>query len=108
MHRFLKDKINWKEKGFILGTNHIVYLKPLFLFDEVHIYTGVGKIGNSSVTFISLITNGKEPVAVAYSVLVAYNFIEDKSILVPGEWREVFLNVDRRLLSFIEKNQPEL
>ena len=108
MHRFMKGLIDWKEKGFILGTNHIVHLKPLFLFDKVSIYTGVGKIGKASVNFISLITNGKEPVAVAYSTLVAYNFMENKTIPVPEEWRQIFFNTDKRLLDFIEKNQHGL
>ncbi len=103
MHRFLEGMIDWKEKGFILGTNHIVYVHPLFLFDQVRIYTGVGKIGNRSVTFVNLLTNGAgKHVAYAYSVLVSYNFEEEKSIPVPEEWREVFEKTDEKLLKFFE------
>ncbi len=104
MKRYLDGMIDWKSRGFILGTNHIVYLRPLFLFDDVHIYTGVGKIGNRSVTFVNLITNGKEPVAVAYSVLVAYNFLEEKSIAVPDDWRKIFEKVDEKLVRFLNEN----
>ena len=104
MRRFLEGMIDWKEKGFILGTNHIVYVHPLFLFDKVKIFTGVGKIGNRSVTFVNLLTNGEgKHVAYAYSVLVSYNFEEEKSIPVPEEWREVFEKTDEKLLKFFEK-----
>jgi len=104
MHRHLQGLIDWKEKGFILGTNHIVHLAPLHLFDEVHIYTGVGRIGNRSVTFVNLITNGKgETVATAYSILVAYNFLENRSIPVPEEWRKIFGETDKKLLTFFNK-----
>ncbi len=103
MHRFLKDTIDWKERGFILGTNHIVHLAPLFLFDEVHIYTGVGKIGNKSVTFVSLITNGEGvPVSVGYSRLVAFNFITNRSIPVPDEWKKVFQQKDEAILKLLD------
>ncbi|NPA43121.1 MAG: acyl-CoA thioesterase [Chlorobi bacterium] len=100
-YRFMKDLIDWEEKGFILGTNHIVHLHPLFLFDDVHIYTGVGAVGNRSVTFVNLITNQHGTVAaVGYSVLVAYNFKEGDSIPVPSEWRELFRRRDEKLLHF--------
>ncbi len=95
----LDNLIDWKERGFILGTNHIVYLKPLFLFDTVTIYTGVGRVGEKSVTFVNLLQNQKrETVAVAYSVLVAYDFIHDKTIEVPAEWRKIFEETDQMLL----------
>ncbi len=101
MHTYLKDLIDWEEKGFILGTNHIVYKHPLYLFDRVKIYTGVGKIGNSSVTFVNLLTNGQNvPVAYAYSVLVSFNFLKNRSIPVPDAWRNIFLKTDRKLLDF--------
>jgi len=107
-YRFLKDLIDWEEKGFILGTNHIVHLAPLFLFDDVHIYTGVGDIGNRSVTFVNLITNGQgTPVSVGYSKLVAFNFKENKSIPVPEEWKEVFLQKDASLMAFLKENGAE-
>ena len=104
MHRFLENMINWKEKGFILGTNHIVHLAPLFLFDEVHIYTGVGRIGNRNVTFISLINNSKgEMAAVGYSILVAFNFLKNRSILIPEEWKNIFIKTDEKLMTFFNK-----
>ncbi len=101
---FLADLIDWKERGFILGTNHIIYLKPLFLFDRVRIFTGVGKIGERSVTFVNLLQNQKgKSVAVAYSVLVAYDFIRDKTIGIPGEWRNIFKKVDKELLAYLSE-----
>ncbi len=104
MKKYLDGLINWKDKGFILGTNHIVYLHPLFLYDTVHIYTGVGRVGNRSVTFVSLMTNGTKTVAVAYSVLVSFDFLKNQSIEVPLEWRKIFEQTDRDLQQFLLKD----
>jgi acyl-CoA thioesterase FadM len=78
----------------------------LFLFDRVKIYTGVGKTGNRSVTFLTLMTNEQNrPVAVAYSVLVAYNFLENHSIPVPAQWKKIFKETDARLMEFMAKKR---
>ena len=68
-HKYLGKLIDWKERGFILGTNHMIYVHPLFLFDRVRIYTGVGKIGRRSAAFVNLLTN-HEGVHVAYGYSV--------------------------------------
>jgi len=98
-HKYLGELIDWKERGFILGTNYMIYVHPLFLFDRVRIHTGIGRMGRRSVTFVNLLTNheGKH-VAYAYSVLVAYDFLRGKSIDVPLSWRERFEKTDRFLL----------
>ncbi|NPA46916.1 MAG: acyl-CoA thioesterase [Chlorobi bacterium] len=103
-HKYLGNLIDWKERGFILGTNHMIYVHPLFLFDRVRIYTGVGRMGRRSVTFVNLLTNQEGVhVAYGYSVLVAYDFIRGRSIDVPSSWRERFEKTDRFLLDMFSE-----
>jgi acyl-CoA thioester hydrolase len=98
---YLRHLIDWKTRGFILGTNHMIYVHPLYLHDRVRIYTGVGRIGNRSVTFVNLLTNAEgKPVAHAYSVLVAYDLVNGRSIPIPPSWREAVEKTDRFLLEY--------
>jgi len=100
---FLGRLIDWKERGFILGTNHMIYVHPLYLSDRVRIHTGVGRLGQKSVTFVNLLTNGNGlPVAYAYSILVAYDFVHQRSIPVPDAWRKVIEETDRFLLDYFK------
>ncbi len=105
IRNLLGDEINWKDRGFILGTNHVVYVHPLFLFDKVVVRSGVARIGERSVTFVSLVENGQgKPSAYGYAVLVAYDFENKRSIPVPEVWRERFEKTDRFLLDYFGQN----
>jgi acyl-CoA thioester hydrolase len=46
----LKDKINWKENGFILARTELDHLVPIFLGDTIYCYTKTQKIGTKSIT----------------------------------------------------------
>ncbi len=102
-HRYLAEEIDWKTKGFVIGTNHIVYAKPLYLFDKVRIFTGIGKIGEKSITAVQLIQNQRgDNIAYAYSVLVALDFVTGKTIPVPADWKKKMSDTDKRLLAFFQ------
>lgn len=89
----LLPDIDWKKTGFILAHVSIDYLAPVFLGDKVKVYMRAGKIGSKSVTLECLITktdkNGERPTAKGTNIIVAFDYIENRSVEIPEEWKQV-------------------
>jgi acyl-CoA thioester hydrolase len=81
-----------KQQGIILAHNSIDYKAPLFIHDKVFVYTRCSKLGTKSIELSWAIVrekpNGEEIVAQGLSVLVCYDYVEEKSIEVPAQQRE--------------------
>lgn len=87
--------VNWSETGVILASISVSYKKIIGLKDQVFVHTRCSKIGNKSMTLDYMITNDNEEIfAMASSVLVAYNYRENKTVEVPDEWREKLMRYD--------------
>ena len=83
-------KIDWMQEGMILGKIEIDYLEPILLNDAIKVRVWCSKIGNKSfeLSYLLLkISEGEEKeMAKAKSIMVCFNYIENKSILMPEEW----------------------
>jgi len=90
----LKREIDWDKKGFILAHASIDYKMPIYLRDEVFCFTRTLALGTKSVTLQSSIVKRKDEklleCASAKGILVAMDYSENKSILLPEEWRKQF------------------
>ncbi len=85
------DKINWSENGFILARAVVDFKAPVYLTDEeIIVYTKCSKIGNKSfdLNYTMVKTNNRQEVAKGITTLVAYSYGENKTILIPEEWKE--------------------
>jgi acyl-CoA thioester hydrolase len=85
-----RDKINWKDKGFVLARTEIDHLESLFLSDEVYCFTKVEKIGTKSLTLKNTVakktSNGLIPCAGGIGILVAMDYVSKISIELPTDW----------------------
>ena len=82
---------DWNSQGIILVRNEIDYLKPIFLHDKPLVFVSLSEIGNKSFTLSYQIKVGDNLVTTGKSVMVAYDSVISKSILIPKKMREALL-----------------
>ncbi|MFN4234861.1 MAG: acyl-CoA thioesterase [Bacteroidia bacterium] len=89
--KHIKD-LDWKHKGLILAKTEVDFLVPILLEDKVEIETYCTKIGNKSFELAYRVFKVNYPskilAAKGSSVLVAFNYIEQKSIPVEESWKK--------------------
>jgi acyl-CoA thioester hydrolase len=83
--------LDWKTKGLILAKTEVEFLSPILLEDLVEIETYCTKIGNKSfeLTYRVFKKKNNERILAAKgsSVLVSYNYIDQKSIPLEESWK---------------------
>lgn len=92
------DKSWSKSVGIILARVEVDYKAPIFLHDNVFVYTRCVKIGTKSLTFESMIIrekNGTEEIlARVVAVLVCYDYEKETTIEVPQAHRDIVMNYE--------------
>ena len=91
MHFFghlLGHNWDWDKDGIILLKNEIEYLKPVLLEHKPLIYIGVERIGNKSFALNYRLEVEGELYCKGVSLLVAFNYIEQKAQSIPSEMRD--------------------
>jgi acyl-CoA thioester hydrolase len=90
----LGDKNNWDETGVILARTEIDYLVPVFLHDNIKVYTHVSKFGNKSFDITNRIVkriDDKEVIcANAKSVMVCMDYRKRAAFEIPDDWKLAF------------------
>jgi len=88
-----KENINWNKKGFVLARTETDHLAPVFLNDRIFCFTKVIKTGNKSIRMKSSILKKENDELIECArglvILVARDYILNKSIEVPEKWREL-------------------
>lgn len=84
-------EINWKKWGFILAKISIEYIQPVFLEEEIYVYTKCSRLGNKSFDLSHSIVKVKDEkeieVAKGVAVIVCYDYEKNDSMLIPENWR---------------------
>jgi acyl-CoA thioester hydrolase len=81
------------EEGMILAEIRVAYRSPAFYGETITVETRVERIGRTSFGMVHRMTAPETRygparlIAVADSVLVAYDYQEEKPIAVPDDWR---------------------
>lgn len=88
----LGANVNWNSRGIIVAKATIDYKVPVFLRDNIVVKTRVARIGKKSFDIeyhlIHIATDKTEVLkAIAHTVMVCYNYEENKTIEMPIEWR---------------------
>lgn len=81
---------SWLDLGVILADAHLTYRAPILFDCQVRVGARVVRLGNKSLTMINRLDDagdGRE-FATAVTVLVAYDYRKNSSILIPEDWRE--------------------
>ena len=83
---------NWQHIGMVVARLELDFKLPVLWGEQMMVETRVTEIGQKSMQIENLIFAGKESAsytirAVGRTVLVCFHYTENKSILVPTEWR---------------------
>jgi acyl-CoA thioester hydrolase len=90
---------NWsQQQGIILAHVSIDYKQPLFIRDNVFVYTRCSKLGKKSIELSWVIVrekaSGEEIIAQGVVVLVCYDYTESKTVEVPLIQKEKIMNYE--------------
>jgi len=97
-NQLFKNTINWNERGFVLARTEINHLLQIYISDEIFCYTKVIKLGTKSITIknsICKLENNKLiECANGIGILVAMDYADNQSIVVPIEWKKAMENFE--------------
>ena len=81
---------SFMEIGVILADVHITYLAPIYFGEPVKVGVDVIKLGTKSMIWAQNIVDVKtdKELAKGEVILVTYDYREEKTIIIPNEWRE--------------------
>ena len=84
-------KHEWQETGMIVARIEVDFKSPIFLHDTLVVETRVSLIGTKSMVFdydfIVMNDSGQTLKATGKTVMVCYHYIENRSLIVPDDWR---------------------
>lgn len=87
-----------QQQGIILAHVSIDYKLPLFIKDNVFVYTRCSKLGKKSIELSWVIVREKssteEIIAQGIAVLVCYDYTENKTVEVPLIQKEKIMNFE--------------
>ncbi len=83
----LGDVVDWKSRGIILARTEVDYRFPLFLQDKPVVKVRCSQVGNKSFVMSYLIEEEGKVFAEGNTVMVCYDFVENKPFPMPDEWR---------------------
>lgn len=86
--------------GVIAASVKIDYLKPIFMKTRILVETHVAYIGNKSLTMEHQLVeeNTGNVLSTCSVVLVCYDFKEQVSIPMPGEWKNQIMLYDKNVI----------
>lgn len=92
----LFDGENFFDFNLIVADIHISYRAPIKLNQKVKVWIRTEKIGNKSFVFAYEIRDDEsgQVLATAESIMVTYDYRQQKSIPVPSEWRNAISELE--------------
>jgi acyl-CoA thioester hydrolase len=82
--------------GIILADVQLTFRKAIQFGDPVRVGVRITRIGNKSMTSEYVIEDGRDAseFATGTSVLVAYDYHNNRSVSIPEEWRKAILELE--------------
>ncbi len=84
---------DWSKKGIILAKAVVDYIVPVRFNDDVSIYTRCSRLGSKSfdLQYKLVRTDGNHEILLsdASTVMVAFDYDEQKTIEIPAEWKDL-------------------
>jgi acyl-CoA thioester hydrolase len=86
------------EVGVIIVSTNITYHLPIFLDDQIKVGVRVSNCGTTSIRFEHCIVDrdGEKFYTSAETVMVTYDYEQDRSVPVPESWREAITAFEGR------------
>src|SRR5436190_12201543 len=103
--RYFNDIVDWtydwSKEGIILAKADIDFIKPIHFHDEIIIFTRCSRLGNKSFDLQYQIMSYKDGEEILMSdcttVMVAFDYVNKKSIVIPDEWKQVLRKYEGNL-----------
>ncbi len=98
---YFREAVNWDWQvvGMILAKSTIEYFKPLLIRDKAEVWLRVSRLGSKSFEMENIVVrnteNGPEIITKCTSVLVTYDYRNEKSVLVPEHVRDAVLEREK-------------
>jgi acyl-CoA thioester hydrolase len=88
----LGNSIDWTQSGLVQARVEIDFLFPVFLKDQIEVFTRCSRIGNKSLDILQEIRNKDTGLihARGLSVMVGFSFEENCSVEIDQEWKNEF------------------
>lgn len=88
----LGAQVNWNARGIIVAKATVEYKMPIFFRDNIIVRTRVSRLGKKSFDidyqFMHIGADKQEVLkAECKTIMVCYNYEENKTIDIPEEWR---------------------
>ncbi len=92
---FTKDQ-SFMELGVIVADVHITYLEPVFFGQNIKVGVHAAKLGTKSMTWEQNMVDADtgQELAKGEVVIVTYDYKEGKTISIPQNWREKFIEFE--------------
>ena len=83
-----KRSIDWKKVGFVIASIQVDFFNPVFMDDTISIATKVESTGEKSLNMVQLVLKEgeDEPVAMARTVMVGFDYAKRESMKIPSDW----------------------
>jgi acyl-CoA thioester hydrolase len=85
-------KYDWSKQGIILAKAEIDFIIPIRFTDEIAVYTRCSRLGTKSFDLeyriVRMLEDKEQLMADGVTVMVAFDYTTQKSIEIPGEWKE--------------------
>lgn len=99
--KVLGRNIDWDKTGILLARTEIDYFVPVFLDDEIFVYTNVSRLGKKSFDMSALLvkrtSEGIKECASGKFVLVCYDYTVRQTMEIPPGWKSAFENFEKQL-----------
>jgi acyl-CoA thioester hydrolase len=97
----LGRNVDWDKTGILLARTEIDYFEPVFMEDEITVYTKVVRLGTKSFEMNNYLLkkSGEEYKECAFgkSILVSYDYTIRQTTEIPKDWREKFENFEKTI-----------
>jgi acyl-CoA thioester hydrolase len=85
---------DWSKEGIILAKADINFIMPIHFRDDITVFTRCSRLGNKSfdLQYQIIRRNDDEDEALmsdCTTVMVAFDYIQNKSIALPEEWKQI-------------------
>ena len=92
---FTKDQ-SFMELGVIVADVHIAYLEPVFFGQNIKVGVHTAKLGTKSMTWEQNMVDADtgQELAKGEVIIVTYDYKEGKTISIPQNWREKFIELE--------------
>ena len=100
LRTFIERKHDWKVHGLILARNEVDYRAPVHLSDHVEVDCWCDRIGTKSFDLryaLHVVKDGRRSLHTeGRSVMVCFDYQEDRAITVPDAWRDALARMMER------------